>query len=160
MSTLKPESDKYAQASAEYKNAYDTYMGSSGLKSATDYAQSTALQNAKQSALANAQSAGNQAQIQARNAGLTKAQSAMLGANAGAGQYANAFGNAYNNLYSQGLQGALGNNQQTANLSQQNLKTAQIEGQNEYDRTWGNVQKGTEAAEKVASSAVEIAQLF
>lgn len=139
MSSINPLTAKYATAAKQYQDAYNKYMGNAGLKNATDYAQKTALENANVSALASAQGAGTQASMQARNAGLTKAQSAMLGANAGAGQYSSQFGNAYNNLYAQGLNSALQNNQSTASLAQTNLKTAQQEGQAEYDRARGNI---------------------
>lgn len=151
MSTLNPLTEKYAQASQQYQDAYNKYMGNAGLKSATDYAQKSALENAQESALASSQDAGRQAQIQARNAGLTKAQSAMLGANAGASQYSNQFGNAYNNLYAQGLSGALQNNQSTASLAQTNLKTAQQEGQAEWERGKGNREEVAAATYGLAS---------
>lgn len=138
MSSMNPLTAKYATAAKQYQDAYNKYMGNTGLKNATDYAQKTALENANVSALASAQGAGTQASMQARNAGMTKAQSALLGANAGAGQYSSQFGNAYNNLYAQGLNSALQNNQSTASLAQTNLKTAQQEGQAEYERAHGN----------------------
>jgi len=156
MSTLSPITQRYAEASRQYQDAYKKYMGNAGLQSAADYAQKSALENAQVSALASSQDAGRQAQIQARNAGLTKAQSAMLGANAGASQYSNQFGNAYNNLYAQGLSGALQNNQSTASLAQTNLKTAQQEGQSEYDRTKGVVDLGAQGVGAIGTAIASL----
>ena len=155
MSTLNPETDKYRQSAQQFQEAYNKYMGESGLNRATDYAQNMALKNAQISALASSENAGNQARVQARNAGLTKAQSAMLGANAGANQYASQFGNAYNNLYSQGLSGALANNQSTVNQALTEQKLAQQEGQSEYDRTWQNVERPAEIGGKTVGSIVK-----
>lgn len=136
---MKVYSDKYKQASTQFQDAYNKYMGQTGLSKATDYAQKTALQNAKESALASSTGASSQAMSSARRAGLTSAQAAALGSGAGVSQYANQFGSAYNNLYSQGLANALNQYQSTANLAQTNLKTAQQEGQAEYERAKGKV---------------------
>lgn len=136
---MKVYSDKYAMASNQFQDAYSKYMGDKGLNKATSYAQKTALQNAKESALASSTGASSQAMSSARRAGLTSAQAAALGSGAGVSQYANQFGSAYNNLYSQGLANALNQYQSTANLAQTNLKTAQQEGQNEYERAKGKV---------------------
>jgi len=107
---------------------------------------------------AQAAAAGTQAQstTAARTAGMNKAQAAMMGSQQNANAYQNAYGNAYNSQLGMANQNA---GQQAANYAnqmnaQQNayqnygnaalsgqgtmMGAEQQEGQNVYDRTWGN----------------------
>lgn len=148
----KAAANSFNDAANRYEAVYQSLMGTQGLKTATDYAQKTALENAGVSALASAQGAGTQASIQARNAGMTKAQSALLGANAGAGQYSEQYGNAYNNLYGQGLANALGQFQSTGTLAQQDLRTRMEEADLEYERKQDEINQELERIGKASEA--------
>ena len=111
---------------------------------------------------ARATAAGTQAQATtaARAAGMNKAQAAMMGAQQNANAYQNAYGNAYgqqmsqanNNIQSNianygnsmGQQQNAMNSMSAAKISAKGtaMGAGQQEGQNEYNRTWGNWSAG------------------
>lgn len=145
--------DKYnkdvAAATSDYQEVFNKYTGDAGLKSATSYAQDQASQ---QSLRAGTQ-AGATANRSARTAGLNKAQAAMLAQQAAS----DTTGNMYQSAYDSSRNAALNNNQSTVAAKQgeystrvgaaatplnargQQLAAAQQEGQNAYNRAWGNV---------------------
>lgn len=150
------KNDKYAAAQQQYNNAVAQNTGVTGYQNAVKVSKDTALENnrlsneqakkyAGQQAQAQAAGAQSQATTAARAAGMNKAQAAMMGAQQNAAAYQNAYGNAYAQQY-QGANSNLNNQQQMAINSNTaavqgagtNLSAQQQEGQNEYDRTWGN----------------------
>lgn len=136
-------------ATSDYQKVFNEYAGDAGLKSATNYAQDQASQ---QSLRAGTQ-AGAAANRSARTAGLNKAQAAMLAQQAAS----DTTGNMYQSAYDSSRNAALSNNQSTVAAKQgeystrvsaaatplnargQQLAAAQQEGQNAYNRAWGNV---------------------
>ena len=150
------KNDKYAAAQQQYNNAVAQNTGVTGYQNAVKVSKETALENnrlsneqakkyAEQQAQAQAAGAQSQATTAARAAGMNKAQAAMMGAQQNAAAYQNAYGNAYTQQY-QGANSNLNNQQQMAINSNTatvqgaatNMSAQQQEGQNEYDRTWGN----------------------
>ena len=130
-------------------------------------ANQAARKNAGQQAQAAAAGAQSQATTAARAAGMNKAQAAMMGSQQNANAYQNAYGNAYSqqlgsaassmesarnlnagqmnnatNTYGQNManQQNSSNQMNTAAISAAgtNMGAAQQEGQNEYNRKWGN----------------------
>ena len=136
-------------ATSDYQKVFNKYAGDAGLESATGYAQNQASQ---QSLRAGTQ-AGATANRSARTAGLNKAQAAMLAQQAAS----DTTGNTYQSAYDSSRNAALNNNQATLSAKQgeystrvsaaatplnargQQLTAAQQEGQNAYNRAWGNV---------------------
>lgn len=136
-------------ATSDYQRIFNEYTGDASLKKATNYAQDQASQ---QSLRAGTQ-AGATANRSARTAGLNKAQAAMLAQQAAS----DATGNMYQSAYDSSRNAALNNNQSTVAAKQgeystrvsaaatplnargQQLTAAQQEGQNAYNRSWGNV---------------------
>ena len=136
-------------ATSDYQKVFNKYAGDAGLESATSYAQDQASQ---QSLRAGAQ-AGATANRSARTAGLNKAQAAMLAQQAAS----DTTGNMYQSAYDSSRNAVLNNNQTTLSAKQgeystrvnaaatplnargQQLTAAQQEGQNAYNRAWGNV---------------------
>ena len=136
-------------ATSDYQKVFNKYAGDAGLESATSYAQNQASQ---QSLRAGTQ-AGATANRSARTAGLNKAQAAMLAQQAAS----DTTGNTYQSAYDSSRNAALNNNQSTLSAKQgeystrvgaaatplnargQQLAAAQQEGQNAYNRAWGNV---------------------
>lgn len=136
-------------ATSDYQKVFNKYAGDAGLESATSYAQNQASQ---QSLRAGTQ-AGANANRSARTAGLNKAQAAMLAQQAAS----DTTGNTYQSAYDSSRNAALNNNQTTLSAKQgeystrvnaaatplnargQQLTAAQQEGQNAYNRAWGNV---------------------
>lgn len=136
-------------ATSDYQKVFNKYAGDAGLESATSYAQNQASQ---QSLRAGTQ-AGATANRSARTAGLNKAQAAMLAQQAAS----DTTGNTYQSAYDSSRNAALQNNQSTLSAKQgeystrvsaaatpvnargQQLTAAQQEGQNAYNRAWGNV---------------------
>lgn len=136
-------------STSDYQKVFNKYAGDAGLESATSYAQNQASQ---QSLRAGTQ-AGATANKSARTAGLNKAQAAMLAQQAAS----DTTGNTYQSAYDSSRNAALNNNQATLSAKQgeyttrvnaaatplnargQQLTAAQQEGQNAYNRAWGNV---------------------
>ena len=136
-------------ATSDYQKVFNKYAGDAGLESATNYAQNQASQ---QSLRAGTQ-AGATANRSARTAGLNKAQAAMLAQQAAS----DTTGNTYQSAYDSSRNAALNNNQATLSAKQgeystrvsaaatplnargTQLQAAQQEGQNAYNRAWGNV---------------------
>lgn len=114
---------KYTNAMNEYQKAINQYTGNTGYQNSLQQAQLGANQQANM--------ARGQAQAGARNAGMSKSQAAMAGTQAGANASQSAFANQQQQV------AAMGNNQVQAQGSK--LSAAQTEGQNEYNRAWGNV---------------------
>ena len=120
-------------------------------------ANAEAKKYAGEQAQATAAGAQSQATTAARTAGMNKAQAAMMGSQQNAAAYQNAYGNAYNSQMNQANNNAsqatsnyanqMNTQQQLmAQMGQANMNAAgnqlsagQQEGQNEYNRTWGNV---------------------
>lgn len=123
-------SAKYEAAEKKFDEAYDKYAGEAGWKLATEQAKQQAEE---QSGRAGAK-AGAEANIAARTAGLSKGRAAMLGSGAATQATADSYGNIYNASQAN----ALSNNQAAINAQGNRLSTAQQEGQNRYNRAWGN----------------------
>lgn len=137
----------------EYNKAVDEYAGDKGLEKATKYGE----QQASQQSMRAGSQAGANANKAARSAGLSQAQAAMLAEQASSDTTGNTYQNVYNSSRDAGLQ----NNQATVNavgygsnmgINSSNagaqtalnargnqLSAAQQEGQNAYNRSWGNL---------------------
>lgn len=121
----------YEDASKKFEESYNKYAGEEGYKLASKQA----TQQAEEQSGRAGSIAGSSATQQARNSGLTKAQSALLGKDAST----QAVGNTYSNIYNSEKSNALTNNSNAVNSRAGNLQTSQQEGQNRYNRSWGNV---------------------
>lgn len=137
-------SERYTAASAKFEDSYNKYLGEGGMKLADDYA-TKAAERMTSSAANNAGSAAISA---ARTAGLNKAQAAMLGNKAAA----DATANTYNAAYDSSRNAVLTNNANTVNAATSKLNTEQAEGQNEYNRAWGNTKGGYSATAGLVGS--------
>lgn len=153
MSNMSSTNKRYEEAEKKYQDSYNQYQdtmkkysGEAGLNSATEYAKQQAAEQAEaQSGRAGA-NAGTNAVRSARSAGLSKAQSALMGEKAAADTTGNAYNSIYNNTYGQGLTTAVQNNQATVDQSGRAMDSrlqatnlASTEGQNAYNRSWGNL---------------------
>lgn len=123
-------SERYESAAKKFDEAYNKYAGESGWNLATEQAKQQAEE---QSGRAGAK-AGVEANIAARTAGLSKGRAAMLGSSAAGKAVADSYGNIYNASQAN----ALNNNQAAINAQGSKLSAAQQEGQNAYNRAWGN----------------------
>lgn len=131
-------SERYEAASTKFEDAYNKYLGEAGLKLADNYATKAAEKMTSSAA----NKAGNAAISSARTAGLNKAQAAMVGNKAAS----DAASNTYNAAYDSSRNAGLTNNANTINAATSRLNSAQTEGQNEYNRAWGNTKAGYGAA--------------
>ena len=121
---------QYGNALSNQQQAVSKYAGNTGYQNA--------LEQAKQGAAMSAGLAGQQAQQAARNAGMSKAQAAMLGANQAASAYGNNFGNQQamaSNMGNQAIYGAQG----ITGATQFIPSMAQAEKQNQYNRATQNL---------------------
>ena len=123
-------SERYESAAKKFDEAYNKYAGEAGWNLATEQAKQQAEE---QSGRAGAK-AGVEANIAARTAGLSKGRAAMLGSSAAGKAVADSYGNIYNSSQAN----ALNNNQAAINAQGTKLSAAQQEGQNAYNRAWGN----------------------
>lgn len=124
-------SQRYEDANKKFNEAYDKYAGQAGYKLATENAQQLAEQ---QSGRAGAR-AGQQAEEAARTSGLSKGRSAMLASKAAS----DASAQSYDSMYNTGMQGSLSSSQNAVSARGNQMGMAQQEGQNQYNRAWGNV---------------------
>lgn len=137
-------SERYAAASQKFEDAYNKYLGEGGMKLADNYA----TEAAERMTSSAANNAGNTAITAARTAGLNKAQAAMLGNKAAS----EATANTYNAAYDSSRNAAVTNNANTVNAATSKLNAEQNEGQNEYNRAWGNTKAGYSAAAGLAGA--------
>ena len=149
--------DRYLKAADKFEGAVEGYSGKDAYerafnqgmensKKVNELNNAEAQKYAKQQADATAQQSQAQATTAARSAGMNKSKAAMMGSQ----QTANAYQNAYSNAYNNQMQNSAANmeNQQQryysagldrANLYGTGMSSQQQEGQNEYNRRWGNV---------------------
>ncbi len=130
---------RYEAASAKFDEAYNKYAGEAGLKSATSYANTQAQAQANKQSLRAGTQAGAAANKSARTSGLSKAQAALMSEQAASDTTGNTYSDIYNNTRNSSLNAALQNNQAAVNARGTQLQSAQQEGQNAYNRAWGNV---------------------
>lgn len=144
-------------ATSDYQKVFNKYAGDAGLESATNYANTQAQNQASQQSMRAGNQAGANANRSARTAGLNKAQAALMSEQAASDTTGNTYSDVYNQTRNSSLNGALQNNQSTLSAKQgeystrvsaaatplnargQQLSAAQQEGQNAYNRAWGNV---------------------
>lgn len=144
-------------ATSDYQKVFNKYAGDAGLESATNYANTQAQNQASQQSMRAGNQAGANANRSARTAGLNKAQAALMSEQAASDTTGNTYSDVYNQTRNSSLNGALQNNQSTLSAKQgeystrvsaaatplnargQQLTAAQQEGQNAYNRAWGNV---------------------
>jgi hypothetical protein len=124
-------SARYENAAKAFDDAYNKYAGEEGLKLATKYG----TEQAEEQSMRAGSVAGANAMRAARNAGMTKAQAAMMGQQAAS----DASANAYQNIYDSSRQASLNAGNTALGTRGQQLTGAQQEGQNAYNRFWGNV---------------------
>lgn len=122
-SNMSSTNNRYEDAAKKYETAVNQYTGNAGFQNS--------LQQAKQGAGVEAVQAGNRAQTQARSAGMSKAAAALMGANDTSNQYLNSFNNQQNNAMNMGNANVQARNNQ--------MSAGMTEGQNAYNRAWGNV---------------------
>ena len=130
---------RYEAANKKFNEAYDKYAGEAGLNSATNYANTQAQEQANQQSLRAGTQAGAAANKSARTAGLSKAQAALMSEQAASDTTGNTYSDVYNQTRNSSLNGALQNNQAAINARGTQLQSSQQEGQNAYNRAWGNV---------------------
>lgn len=130
-------SNEYKQGMSQYGNALtnqqqavNKYTGNAGYQNA--------LEQAKQGAAMTAGLAGQQAQQAARNAGMSKAQAAMMGANQAASAYGNNFGNQQGMAANMG-QNAVSGAQGITGATQFVPSMAMQEKNNQYNRASQNL---------------------
>ncbi len=130
-------SNEYTQGIQQYGNALTNQQGAVN-KYTGNTGYQNALEQAKQGAAMTAGLAGQQSQQAARNAGMSKAQAAMMGANTAASAYGNNFNNQQNmamnagNSAVSGLQGVTGATQFLPSSAMQ-------EKNNQYNRATQNL---------------------
>lgn len=130
-------SNEYTQGIKQYGNALTNQQGAVN-KYTGNTGYQNALEQAKQGAAMTAGLAGQQSQQAARNAGMSKAQAAMMGANTAASAYGNNFNNQQNmamnagNSAVSGLQGVTGATQFLPSSAMQ-------EKNNQYNRATQNL---------------------
>lgn len=130
---------RYEAANKKFDEAYNKYAGEAGLNSATNYANTQAQEQANQQSLRAGTQAGAAANKSARTSGLSKAQAALMSEQAASDTTGNTYSDVYNQTRSSSLNGALQNNQAAVNARGTQLQSSQQEGQNAYNRAWGNV---------------------
>lgn len=130
---------RYEAANKKFDEAYNKYAGEAGLNSATNYANTQAQEQANQQSLRAGTQAGAAANKSARTSGLSKAQAALMSEQAASDTTGNTYSDIYNNTRNSSLNGALQNNQAAINHRGTQLQSSQQEGQNAYNRAWGNV---------------------
>lgn len=122
-SNMSSTNSRYENAAKKYDEALNRYTGMEGFKASLDMA--------KKGAGVEAVQAGNRAQTQARSAGMSKAAAALMGANDTSNQYLNSFNNQQSN--------AMNMNNAALNARSNQMNAGMTEGQNAYNRAWGNV---------------------
>jgi len=129
--------DEYEQSRAKYNALLNAYTGTTGYN--------TSLENAQKGASLVAQNTASQTKAAARNAGLSKSAAAALGQSNVAKAYGDAFSTQQSNAQKAGEDAVTG---QAATLSADSN-----EGNNKYNRSWGNVSAGVGAAGTALQSA-------
>lgn len=130
---------RYEAANKKFNEAYDKYAGEAGLNSATNYANTQAQTQANQQSLRAGTQAGAAANKSARTSGLSKAQAALMSEQAASDTTGNTYSDIYNQTRNSSLNAALQNNQAAINARGTQLQASQQEGQNAYNRAWGNI---------------------
>lgn len=130
---------RYEDANIAFNRAYKNYAGEAGLNSATNYANTQAQEQADKQSLRAGTQAGAAANKSARTSGLSKAQAALMGEQSSSDTTGNVYNDVYNNTRNSSLNAALENNQAAVNARGTQLQLSQDEGQNAYNRAWGNV---------------------
>lgn len=126
----------YNSAYANYQNAMQNYKDTANKFTGESGYQKTLEQGSK-GANVTAGGVQQQAQNAYRSAGMNKAQAANLAAGQGASAYQNSFENQQQSAANQNANAvtAAGN---TANQRSTAVQMQQQEGQNKYNRSWGN----------------------
>lgn len=115
--------EEFESAQKKYNDLLNQYTGNAGYQNS--------LNQAGKGAAIESQAAGAQVQSQARQSGMTKAQAAAMGANSASEQYGKSFSDQQSKAADQGTNAVT--NQQSA------VSNEQTEGNNRYNRAWGNV---------------------
>lgn len=124
-------SKRYEDAAKAFDDAYNKYAGEEGLKLATKYG----TEQAEEQSMRAGSVAGANAMRAARNAGMTKAQAAMMGQQAAS----DATANSYQNIYDTSRNASMQQGQNALSSRGTQLSAAQQEGENAYNRAWGNI---------------------
>src|SRR5574344_108785 len=125
--------DEFVSAQNKYNDLLSKYTGNAGYQNS--------LEQAGKGAAVESESAGAQAQSQARQAGMSKAQAAAMGANTASEQYGKSFTDQQAKAADQG---------NTAVTNQQ------TEGNNRYNRAWGNFGAGANLVGSAIKTATTI----
>lgn len=121
--------DQYSNLQNRASSAADKYTGNAGYENS--------LTEAAKGANIRAQAAGDQATQAARSAGMSKAAAANLGAQQTAQGYGSGFDTQQQNALASGSNAVSAANQAVSNQSGA-LNSSQTEGNNRYNRAWGN----------------------
>jgi len=137
MGLFSAENSGYQQAYQNYLNAMNNYK-ESARQNTGERGYNQSLQMASKGADLVGGQAGNQAAKQYRAAGMSKGAAAAMGGTQGAAGYQNAFQGQQQNAMNQQSNAvtAAGN---AVNQQGQATQMQQQEGQNAYNRAWGNV---------------------
>lgn len=137
--------DQYGNALTNQGQAVNKYTGNAGYQNA--------LKQAKQGAALTSGLAGQQAQMTARNAGMSKAQAAMMGANSAASAYGNNFTNQQNLATNAGNQNVYGM-QGLTSATQFIPSSQQAEKQYQYDRARQNLATIGQTASNIGGTLI------
>lgn len=130
----------FESAQSKYNDLMNKYTGNAGYQNS--------LTQAGKGAAVESESAGAQAQSQARQAGMSKAQAAAMGANNASEQYGKSFTDQQAKAADQGNNAVT--NQGTA------VTNEQTEGNNRYNKAWGNVGAGANLIGSAIKTATTI----
>src|SRR5574344_69014 len=122
--------NKYNTLQNKANSLSDKYSGNAGYENS--------LAEASKGANIQAQQTGNESLSAARAAGMTKSAAATLGAQQTANAYGNSFANQQAQAASQG-QNAVSNANTSVSNQAGAMNSSQTEGNNRYNRSWGNV---------------------
>ena len=122
--------NNYSTLQNKANSLSDKYSGNAGYENS--------LAEASKGANIQAQQTGNESLSAARAAGMTKSAAATLGAQQTANAYGNSFANQQAQTASQG-QNAVSNANTSVSNQNNAMTAAQNEGNNRYNRSWGNV---------------------
>lgn len=160
MGDISSTNKKYEEAAQKYEEALGIYAGDAGAKKMLDAANKNAMEQASIQSQKAGDIAGQKALQTARTSGLNKAQSAMLGGKAANEAVRDTYSNIYNTAGSQGMD-AYKTGYGNALTGKQNLMTTeQAEGNNKFNRAWGNVSGFAQLANAGTGLAGDIMSLI
>lgn len=160
MGDINSTNKKYEEAAKKYDEALGVYAGDIGAKKMLDAANKNAMEQASIQSQKAGDIAGQKAIQTARTSGLNKAQSAMLGNKATSETIRDTYGNIYNTAGSQGMDAYKTGYGNTLTGKQNLMTTEQAEGNNKFNRAWGNVSGFSQLAKAGTGLASDIISMI